>query len=133
MNSRIVLKATAIWVAILALAFLNGTLRELVLIPRWGRTPGLLASGLLLSLAVLAMARAGNRWYGPVSRAVQWRLGFFWLFLTLAFEWTFGLMQGKSVDALLKAYAFTDGNLWTLVLLVVILAPRLMGRGSLHS
>ena len=42
-------RASLAWVGILALAILNGAVREGLLVPRLGRTPGLVASGLLLS------------------------------------------------------------------------------------
>jgi hypothetical protein len=53
-------------------------------------------------------------------------LGGVWLVLTVAFEFVFGrLVMGKSWSALLGAYTFEGGNLWPLVLAVVLLAPPL--------
>lgn len=57
-----------------------------------------------------------------------WGIGFCWLILTLAFEFSFGLWQGKSWQVLVEAYAFKEGNIWPVVLLVTVLAPYLAAR-----
>jgi hypothetical protein len=128
MTIRMYLKATLLWFTILVLAFLNGTLRELVLIPAWGSFTGLIVSGLILSACILLVAWTAHPWYASPRAALQWRVGFYWLLLTLAFEFGFGILQGKPWSELMNAYAFKGGNIWTLVLLVVVLAPRLAGR-----
>lgn len=122
-------KAVAIWAGILVLAIANGWLREAVLIPRLGRTPGLLISGLLLSLAILAAACASLPWLGARSTAQLIATGTVWLGLTLAFELGFGrLVQGRSWTELLQAYTFRDGNLWPIVLACTAAAPYLAAR-----
>lgn len=128
MTIRIFQKATALWLLILALAFLNGALREVVLIPAWGRAPGLFGSGLLLSSAVLLMAWIGAPWYGPITGPQRWGIGVYWLLLTMTFETGINLVGGKPWNELLSAYTFKDGNLWTLVLLVILVAPTAAAR-----
>lgn len=119
-------RAIALWLGILVLAIANGALREALLIPAVGRTTGLTASGLVLSLAIFAVAVAAVRWLKPPSARGCWRVGVLWLALTLAFEFSFGrLVQHKSWDELLQAYSFSDGNIWPVVLLVTLIAPRL--------
>lgn len=121
-------KALALWVAILVLAIANGALREAVLVPRFGTPAAPMASGLLLSAAVFLVALAGRRWYGlPLGRHA-WLVGISWLALTLAFEFSFGRWQGKPWDELLAAYTFAHGNLWPLVLAVVLVAPAIAER-----
>jgi len=122
-------RASLAWVGILALAILNGAVREGLLVPRLGRTPGLVASGLLLSALVLLVAFATLRWIAPATRAQAWAVGALWLALTLGFEFGFGaLVKHKPLHELLAAYRFADGNLWPLVLLVVLVAPALAQR-----
>ena len=117
-------KAFAIWLIILVLAISNGTLREAILIPTLGKSPGLILSGALLSAAILAIAYVALPWLGRASVARYVAIGFGWLCLTLAFEFTFGrLIQGKPWSQILEAYAFKDGNIWSLVLLVTAIAP----------
>lgn len=118
-----------LWFVILLLAVANGTLREKALIPVFGSAIGLIASGTILSLCIVAIAWAGAPWYGPLEPR-QWVLvGIFWVVLTLGFEFGFGrLAQHKSWNDLLEAYTFKGGNIWPLVVVVTGVAPWLAGK-----
>jgi len=118
------LKALALWFGILALAVVNGTLREKVLLPALGNTGGLISSGLILSACIFGVALAAAPWYGQLTWN-QWLLiGAFWLMLTLVFEFSFGrFIQHKSWAELFEAYTFKGGNIWPLVLLATFIAP----------
>ena len=118
------LKAFTLWLAILVLAVLNGTLREAALIPALGSAAGLVASGAILSACILLVAWAGAPWYGVMTPRGWWLIGALWLILTLLFEFGFGrLAQHKTWAELLEAYTFKGGNIWPLVLAVTMIAP----------
>lgn len=121
-------KALTIWAVILVLAMLNGALREYALIPGLGTPAGLIASGLLLSVLILAVAFAALPWLNPRGAGQLLAVGLGWLALTLIFEFSFGLWQGKSWPQLLANYTFENGNLWPVVLLVTALAPWLAAK-----
>lgn len=124
-------RIVAVWALILPCAIANGALREAVLVPLWGRPAALVASGLLLSAVVLAVAIVLARWMRLPSRpsAATVAAGVLWLGLTLAFEFGFGCgVQGRSWSELLQAYTFEGGNLWPLVLLVTLAAPSVGAR-----
>ena len=126
---EIAVKAFAVWLGILVLAIANGTLREVVLIPAMVKRSGLILSGVLLSGLILTVAYFALPWIGQVPVASYAAIGFGWLCLTLAFEFTFGrLIQGKPWSQLLEAYTFKDGNVWSVVLLITALAPYLAAR-----
>ena len=117
-------RAFIAWLMILGLAIANGVLRESVLVPALGTTPGLMLSGAILSACVLVVALLLMPRLGSVSTRRCLGIGAFWLALTLAFEFGFGrAVAHKTWAQLLDAYTFRDGNLWPLVLLVVVLAP----------
>ena len=121
------LRALLAWLGILLAAFVNGGVRETVLVHRLGTSLALAVSGLLLALVVLAVAFASIQWIGGRDRG--WRIGALWLALTLLFEFGFGaLVQHKSWETMLRAYAFEGGNLWPLVLLALLVAPPLAKR-----
>lgn len=122
------LKAAAIWILILGLAFANASLRELVLIPRLGKMRGLTASGVILSLLVLLVAYASVPWLGAGRTVDLIGAGLGWFVLTIGFDLVLGSIQGKPVRGLLEAYRFKDGNLWPLVLLVAAGAPYLAAK-----
>lgn len=118
------LKSLALWFAILALAVINGTLRERALIPALGSAAGLVTSGVILSACIFLVAWAGVPWYGPLA-SHQWVwVGVFWLVLTLMFEFGFGrLVQHKTWTELFEAYTFKGGSLWPMVLVATFVAP----------
>lgn len=118
-------RAFAVWLGILGLAVANGVLREAVLIPRLGGRAGLLLSGVLLSALIVGAAWLALPWLAVPRPSGLWAVGGGWLLLTLLFELSFGRLQGKPWPLLLEAYTFRGGNLWPLVLLVTLLAPRL--------
>jgi len=119
-----VLRAFVAWLLILGLAIVNGVLREAVLVAALGATPGLALSGVILMACVLGVALLLVARLGTVSKRTLLAIGMFWLALTLGFEFGFGrAVAHKSWAQLLDAYALRDGNLWPLVLLVVVVAP----------
>jgi len=116
-------KVFIIWLTILLAAIANGWLREVALIPALGPVWGLSASGLLLSLIILAVAYLFLPWLNVHGQVRLLQLGGVWLALTLIFEFSFGLLSGKALFEVLAAYSFQGGNLWPLVLLVTALSP----------
>lgn len=123
MLTVIAVKAVVIWAGIVVLAIANGALREWVLAPGLGTSAALVLSGLLLSAMIIGVAYLTLPWL-QIRRPLQlWAVGLGWLALTLVFEFSFGLWQGKSWPELLQAYTFKGGNLWPAVLAVTALAP----------
>lgn len=120
---RKALKALAVWLSILTLAIANGLLREAVLLPVFGIPTAFILSGLLLSALIITVAWLSLPWLHLRSPEQVWLVGFGWLALTLSFEFSFGLAQGKSWPVILEAYTFKDGNLWPVVLAVTTCAP----------
>jgi hypothetical protein len=121
----VALKAFALWLLILVLAIANGALREAILLKHLERGTAVTLSGLLLIACILAVALMAIPWLGSLTVANYALVGAFWLLLTLAFEFGFGLMRGQTLPALLDAYRFKDGNIWPIVLAVVGAAPVL--------
>ena len=124
----VTLKALAIWVGILMFAVLNGVLRETILIPQLGTATSLTLSGVLLSVIILVIAYFSLPWLGARRLAELAVIGLGWLALTIVFEFSFGLLQGKSWQVLLEAYMFKGGNIWPAVLVVLALAPWLAAK-----
>ena len=124
----VTLKALAIWVGILMFAVLNGVLRETILIPQLGTATSLILSGVLLSVIILVIAYFSLPWLSARRLAELAVIGLGWLALTIVFEFSFGLLQGKSWQVLLEAYMFKGGNIWPAVLVILALAPWLAAK-----
>ncbi len=124
MHIVLTFKALTVWGAILMLAVLNGVLRETILMPHLGMATSFILSGVFLSALIFVVAYFSLPWVGTHSSAELWGIGLGWLALTLLFEISFGLWQGKSWQLLLDAYRFKGGNIWPVVLVVTAVAPR---------
>ena len=126
MSRALVARAAAIWVAILVLAVANGAVRESVLIPWLGRTMGLVSSGAVLCAVVLLVSGICMPWVRPRSARDSWFVGVLWVGLTVAFEFGFGaVVQHRTWHDMVQPYLFRDGNIWPVVLAVILVAPRL--------
>ena len=127
--SAISFRAVVAWLLILGCAVVNGGLREAILLPRIGAPWALVISGVLLSACVLVVAWLLVATLGRLAARQYLLLGAFWLVLTLGFEFTFGrVVQGKPWPELFSAYQFENGNLWPVVLVVVLFAPLAAAR-----
>lgn len=125
----LVLKSIAVWLLILCLAVLNGVLREALLLPALGKPAALILSGVLLSALILLVTYLSVRLVGIANISQALVAGILWLCLTLVFEFGFGrLVQHKTWTVLFEAYTFKDGNIWPLVLAVILFAPLIAFR-----
>ena len=118
------LRTLLVWSALIPLAIANGIVRESVLAPRLGPA-ALPLSGLILSLLILLTAIACAPFLRLRTRSAAVRAGLIWMCLTLCFEFSFGLLAGKSMTELLTAFDPTTGNLWSVVMITIGLAPFL--------
>jgi hypothetical protein len=121
-------KALLVWVGILVLAVANGAIREAVIIPALGLKYALILSGVLLMLLIVGVTYLVLPWMAARKITQLILIGLGWLCLTLTFEFSFGLLQGKSLPELLSAYTFKGGNTLPLVLLVTASAPYLTAK-----
>ncbi|TKV69289.1 hypothetical protein FDP08_14870 [Marinobacter panjinensis] len=128
MLTAVAFKALVIWVGVLFLAIANGVLRESVLVPGFGTPTALVLSGLLLSALIIGVAYFALPWLHIRRPLALWIVGLGWLVLTLVFEFSFGLWQGKSWSELLEAYTFKGGNIWPVVLAATALAPYIAAK-----
>lgn len=120
-------RATAIWFALLIAAIFNGAVREALIIPRAGAYVGHVVSTVSLSLLILAIATASIDWLAPGGQAVS--IGLYWLMLTLAFEFLAGhYLFGNPWSRLVDDYNVAQGRIWILVLAVTVFAPAIAVR-----
>jgi hypothetical protein len=121
-------KAVLVWAAILALAIVNGALRDALVAGIVGPTAARAASGIILCTCILAAAFVATPWFGRLPSRSWWGIGTLWLTLTVIFETAVGYAQHRSWHALLDAYTLQGGNLWPLILLATLVSPWLGAR-----
>ena len=123
------IRIAMIWAAILGCAMVNGFLREAILAPSVGTTPGYLVSGLILAACVVVVTIVSSEFLGLDDAATGFRVGVMWLAMTIAFEFVFGLtLRGQTMKELLVPYTFEGGNLWPMVLATILVTPWWIGR-----
>jgi hypothetical protein len=117
------LRALASWLLLLAIAFVNGTLRVVAYPASLGdfaaRQVAAVVGALLFAPAIWLVVR---RW--PFSRPGHaWATGALWVALTVLFEMALVRGSGRPWSAVAEQYALWEGSLWPLLLLWVLVAP----------
>jgi len=125
----ILLKSTGIWFVIVIAAVLNGLLREKVLVPSIGGELALPVSGIILSALVFSIAFVFVPFIGAIEARTYVLVGFWWVVLTLAFEFLFGhFVMGKSWQEIVQVFNIKKGDVFIVVLIVTAVSPWLAAR-----
>jgi hypothetical protein len=120
------IRALAVWLILLALAFANGAIREIWILPKSGELAAHALSSVTLCLAILLLSWGTIGWIGPQSSRHAWTIGGLWVVLTLAFEFLAGhFVFGNPWSRLLADYNIVRGRIWVLVIVTTALAPWL--------
>ena len=121
-------KSILIWLSIIPLAILNGGLRDAFLTPQLGESYAQPVSGIILCLLIFIVSFIFIPRTGKGKEKMYWKTGILWVALTLVFETVLGLAMGNSLGELLKAYDIRTGNLWSLIVLFIGIAPWLIAK-----
>jgi hypothetical protein len=128
----------AVWLLVMAVEFVNGTLRWIFLRPRVGDFRsgqiGIFAGSLLFLLVVYFC----EPWMKLRSVRDCLRVGALWVGLTLAFEWSFGhYVMGRSWESIGTEYNLLQGGLMVVGLAIFGMSPwiafHLRGAGRASS
>lgn len=117
-------RASLVWLGIAVLAVANGAFRDVVLLPRFGDPTARAISTLMLSVVILVVAAATVLWISPRPQVDAWRIGAYWLALTIAFEFLAGhYLFRVPWQRIVADYNVLNGHIWLLVLIVTLIAP----------
>jgi hypothetical protein len=124
-------RAGAVWFAIMLIAILNGAARDVLLVPRLGDPVARALSCLTLAALIVLVTWISFRWIHPASLGDAWTIGAMWLAMTLTFEFVAGhYLFHTAWSTLLADYNFLAGRLWILVLVTTTIAPALVFRAG---
>ena len=118
----------ALWLLVMACESVNGSLRELVLVPWIGRAAADAASFAVASLLVLGVATVFARWMRAPTVSAQFQVGALWAVLTVAFEAVLTIARGLPMDAFVATFDPTRGGPMLGGVVVLLLAPWLGAR-----
>lgn len=122
------LKALALWLVFTVLAVGLGGVRERWLAPALGDSRAHQAETLVFCAVIAAVVFFGVRWM-RVTRVRGFRVGIFWVVLTVVFEFgVFGVLLGHPWSELLADYNVFEGRLWPFVLATELVAPWLFAQ-----
>lgn len=122
-------KALAIWMIMVIAAVGNGILRESILNEYFGASYALPISGLLLSILIFAIIYFSINLFAAKKSSYYLALGLFWGGLTLTFEYGFGyFVRGMEFSEINQIFNVSTGNLFSLVIAVILLGPSIIAR-----
>lgn len=120
----IFIRSLLVWLMFILAESLNGTIRNLWLIPALGDRPAhqlsfLIGSGLIITIATLFI-----RWLNPQRLTQMFGIGLLWVLLLLGFEVSLGrFVLGYSWNRILADYNLAAGGFMAIGLLLVLFAP----------
>jgi hypothetical protein len=122
-------KAFGVWLIMLVAAFLNGALRELLIVPSMGEPVGHVISVFVLSGAIFGIAYLFATGHRPLPGSTLFQIGLFWLALSLLFEFGFfHYARHEPWEKLLADYNVFRGRLLIVVWLTTFFSPLICGK-----
>ncbi len=112
-----------LWLPMIVLAFANATLRELVFVKHFSE----LRAHQLSTITLIVLCSIYVSFVFPLLNVQHSKqaflIGFVWVLLTVAFEFSLGRLTNKSWQYLVQDYNLIAGRIWLLFLLVLLLMP----------
>ena len=122
-QSKLLLRALAVWLVFITVESVLGTLRVLFLEPRMGAEPAQRTGFVTGSAALLIVAYLLIEWIRVERWAALLEIGVLWAVLTFSFEMIIGHMRGRSWQSLLADYDIAHGGLMAIALVLLLFAP----------
>ncbi len=120
-----IIKILLLWLPMIAIAFANATIRELVLVKHFTEL-----RAHQISTVTLIIFCFGYVWF--IFRFLDIHLtkhallvGGLWVLLTIIFEFSLGRFNGKSWESLFLDYNLLKGRIWLLFLISLFFLPYL--------
>jgi len=127
-------QAFGVWLLMLVAAFLNGALRELLIVRLVGEQVGHVISVCVLSGVIFGLAYLFVTALQPLPASRLLGIGLFWLLLSLLFEFGFfHYVMHEPWEKLLADYNVFRGRLLIVVWLTTLFSPLICGRILPHS
>ncbi|MGN6247458.1 MAG: hypothetical protein ACTHNG_03830 [Ginsengibacter sp.] len=113
------------WIPMIVIAFANATFRQLVFIKHMSELRAHQYSTLTLIVLCAIYAWLIFTHLKIQSLGQAFICGGLWVFLTVIFEFTLGLLSGRSMNYLLSDYNLRSGRIWPFFLLWLFILPAL--------
>ena len=122
-------KAFGVWLILLIAAFINGAIREILIVPRVGEQVGHIIGVVVFSGAIFGITYVFVKASGQLWSSTLFLIGFFWLVLSLLFEFGFfRYVMHEPWEKLFADYNIFKGRLLIIVWLTTLLSPLICGK-----
>lgn len=111
------------WLPMIVIAFANATLRELVFVKHFSEFRAHQLSTITLIVLCSIYVSFVFRLLNVQNSKQAFLIGFVWVLLTVAFEFSLGRLTSKSWQYLFQDYNLFAGRIWLLFLMVLFLLP----------
>jgi hypothetical protein len=112
-----------LWLPMIVIAFANATLRELVFIKRYNE----FRAHQLSTITLIILCSIYVWLVFPLLKIQNFTqaflIGFVWVILTVAFEFSLGRLTNKPWEYLFRDYNLFAGRIWLLFLLCLLILP----------
>ncbi|GIU69912.1 MAG: hypothetical protein KatS3mg002_1148 [Candidatus Woesearchaeota archaeon] len=126
-NLFVILYAFFTWIILAIIASINGWLRNKFYKKTLGELTAHQLSTIIFLGIIFFVTYFFVKWVKITNIFESWIVGFFWLILTIVFEFLFGHYVWKHPwGKLLEDYNILKGRIWILVLLALLFAPYLI-------
>lgn len=122
------MRAASVWMLIMLAETGHGFLREVFIAPALGALRARQLGVLLGCIIIFVIAWLTARWMNASSPQRQFKVGGFWVVLTLAFEFALGRATGASWSRILSDYNPAQGGFMLLGLGFLFMTPWLTRR-----
>ena len=117
----------AIWLILTPLGILNGGLRIYITEPLLGNI-ALPLSSIILSIMIFIFAYLLIPKIGKCTTKEYIFIGICWAILTNVFDLIVTIIEKRPLSDFLEMYDVTTGNLWIVVIIVILITPSIVGK-----
>ncbi|MGB9713984.1 MAG: hypothetical protein ACPLZC_03275 [Candidatus Bathyarchaeales archaeon] len=130
MDSKFVIVTIGVWLLFMVLAIINAVIRNEVYKPVVGDLAAHQISSIIFMAVILVVTHAILRISNlELSDFKAFFMGTIWLISTITFEFIAGhYVFGNPWEKLLADYNLFEGRIWSLVLLIILLAPYIANK-----
>jgi hypothetical protein len=118
-----IIKYFLLWLPMIAIAFANAALRELIFLKHFSEFRAHQLSTITLIILCSVYVWLVSPALNIQNNKQAFLIGFVWVLLTVAFEFSLGRLTNKSWEYLLRDYNIFAGRIWLLFLITLFLLP----------
>ncbi|MCA0445914.1 MAG: hypothetical protein LCH54_06765 [Bacteroidetes bacterium] len=114
------------WFPLLAIAFINGTIRQIGYQELLGELNAhQVSTAIGMILFAFYFLWIDQKWK-PVSVNETMKIGFLWVILTIIFEFGMGVGMGRPWEIMVHDYNLAAGRVWVVILAWVAIGPSVV-------